>query len=141
MYLKNTLSATLLTIALATTVHAETWRMYTYVPNGNLPAGAGVSRIADRITKETNGALTIQFNWGGSLPIKATDITQAVGDDVVQIASDGFYAGHVPLASVLRMPMLLGSTADYHKAWPVCRTTPTHSALLAGNCCACSQCP
>ena len=97
----------------------QTWRLYTYVPNANLQVGKGLARMAQRITQETDGAINVQVNWGGSLPIKATDITQAVGDDIVQMAGDGFYAQTVPLASLLRMPLLVTTTAEYNQAWPL----------------------
>lgn len=97
----------------------EVWRMYTYATNANVAAGAGAQRIADRITAESGGKIRVQHFFGGSLPIKATDIAQAVSDDVVQIATDGFYAGAIPYGSFLRLPMLVQSADDYEKAFPV----------------------
>ena len=61
---------------------------------------------------------------GGSRPkraltIKATDITTAVGDNVIQIGDDGFQQGNVPITGILRLPMLITSTAEFEKALAV----------------------
>ncbi len=86
---------------------AETWQMYTYIPNTDSPVGAGLRRIVDRVKAETAGELTIQLHLGGSLPIKVTDIGEAVGANIVQIGADSFVSGHVPIAGVARLPMLV----------------------------------
>jgi len=85
----------------------QTWKLYTYVPNTNFAAGEGLQRMADRVAEATNGELKVEVHLGGSLPIKATDITQAVGDNIIQMASDGFFAGHVPIAQIMRLPFLV----------------------------------
>ncbi len=86
---------------------ADSWIGYTFIPNTNFAAGEGMMRMAERIAEETDGELSLTMNLGGSLPIKATNITQAVADGVVQFGSTGFFAGDVPLASIMRMPMLI----------------------------------
>lgn len=99
----------------------EDWKFYTYVPNTRLATGAGVERMVNRINAETGGAVKVTLHMGGSLPIKATDNVQAVGDNVVQMGADGFFAGHVPIASIMRMPLMIQSAAEYERAMRIAR--------------------
>lgn len=96
--------------------HAETWKTYTYTPNDKIAAGAGLKKIASRIEEETGGALELQIHLGGSLPISVTDMTQAVGDGVVQFGDDVFFLGHVDIGGILRLPMLLTTPEEYETA-------------------------
>ncbi len=52
-------------------------------------------RLIDTVKQQTNGELLINLHLGGSLPIKATNITAAVADNVVQIGDDGFATGTI----------------------------------------------
>jgi TRAP-type C4-dicarboxylate transport system substrate-binding protein len=101
----------------AGTAHAgEVWKGYHYSPTTTTPNFAGFARIAEAVEKETNGELKIQAHTGGSLPIDTTNMTQAVGDGLVQIAGDGFYLGIVTIGGILRLPLLLTTEEEYAKA-------------------------
>lgn len=58
----------------------------------------------------------MRVHLGGSLQIQATNITAAVSDNVIQIADDSLILGSVPIAGVLRLPMLIRNMAEYAKA-------------------------
>jgi TRAP-type C4-dicarboxylate transport system substrate-binding protein len=93
-----------------------TWKGYTYNSSIVNAGAAGMVKIGKEVEKETNGDLKIQVHLGGSLPIKATNITQAVADGVIQFAADGFFLGNITIGGVLRLPMLLTNIDDYMKA-------------------------
>ena len=100
---------------------ATVWECYVYNPVATLPSVQAVVRLIDRVKQETNGELEINLHLGGSLPIKATDITAAVGDNVVQLGDDGFATGTIPITAILRLPMLLQSDQDLAKAMAILR--------------------
>ena len=77
------------------------------------------AEIVERVAKETNGGFQIKYHLGGSLTIKVTDITTAVGDDVIQIGDDGFQQGNVPITGILRLPMLITNAQEFEKALAV----------------------
>ncbi|MCA0240002.1 MAG: TRAP transporter substrate-binding protein DctP [Proteobacteria bacterium] len=96
---------------------AEHWRAYTYNAVATATAVKGLNALFEAIQKETNGELTLRLNLGGTLPITATNITQAVADNVVQLGDDAFFVGSVPLGGAVRLPMLLPQRAQFEKAW------------------------
>jgi len=100
---------------------ATTWEAYVYNPVATVPSVQSIVRLIDRVKKETNGDLEINLHLGGSLPIKATDITSAVGDSVVQFGDDGFATGTVPITGIIRLPLLLQSYDDLAKAMAILR--------------------
>ena len=93
-----------------------TWIVYTYVPAATLAPARVMNEIVERVAKETNGQLQLKYHLGGALTIKGTDITTAVGDNVIQIGDDGMQQGNVPITGILRLPMLITSTAELDKA-------------------------
>jgi TRAP-type transport system periplasmic protein len=95
---------------------AEKWDLYVYNPVATVAPVKGLNTAIEQIEKATNGELSIRMHLGGSLPINTTTITQAVSDDVVQMGDDGYFLGNVPIGGVLRLPMLLRTSADYEKA-------------------------
>ena len=95
---------------------AEQWNLYIYNPVATVAAVRGLNKMIEGIEKETGGALTIRLHLGGSLPINTTNITQAVSDGVVQMGDDGYFLGNVPIAGVLRLPLLIRSKEEYRKA-------------------------
>jgi TRAP-type C4-dicarboxylate transport system substrate-binding protein len=102
--------------------HAATvWECYVYNPVATLPSVQSIVRLIDSVKKQTNGELEINLHLGGSLPIKATDITAAVGDNVVQLGDDGFATGTIPITAILRLPMLLQNRQDLDKAMAILR--------------------
>jgi TRAP-type C4-dicarboxylate transport system substrate-binding protein len=90
--------------------------LYVYNAVSTVAAVKGLNKVIDEVEKTTSGDLSIRLHLGGSLPINTTTITQAVGDDVVQMGDDGYFLGNVPIGGVLRLPMLIRSRAEYDKA-------------------------
>ena len=114
-----------LTLSLAghTSSHAQatTWNAYTFGPSEALANVQGLKRIITAIEQDTNGEVKIKLNLAGSLPIQSSDITQATGEGTVQFGDDGFFLGAVPIAGVLRLPMLISSRAEFDKAEEIMR--------------------
>jgi TRAP-type transport system periplasmic protein len=98
---------------------ATTWQAYTYNPVGTVAAVVGFKRLIDGIEKASNGAYAINLHLGGSLPIAGNNITQAVSQNVIQLADDGFATGNIPIVGVLRLPMLLLSLDEMLKAMAI----------------------
>src|SRR3546814_2741478 len=84
----------------------ERWRAYTYNAVSTVTAAKGLKAMLDAIQKETDGELSIRLNLGGTIPISATNITQAVADNIVQMGDDAFFLGSVPVGGVVRLPLL-----------------------------------
>lgn len=103
--------------ALALAAQAEDWTGYTYSSVSTTAAVKGMNRIAERVATDTDGALTITVHLGKTLQIASSDITQAVGDGVVDFAADYFFSGNVPIARVLNLPMLIENDAEWNKAY------------------------
>ncbi len=108
-------------VAAPTVLHAQTttWIVYTYVPAATLAPAKVFQEIVERVAKETNGGLQLKYHLGGSLTIKGTDITTAVGDNVIQIGDDGMQQGNVPITGILRLPMLITNRQEFDKALAV----------------------
>jgi TRAP-type transport system periplasmic protein len=51
----------------------------------------------------------------GTLQISPSDITRAVGENIVQIGDDLFNSGNIPVAGIARLPMLVQSYDDFTK--------------------------
>lgn len=100
---------------------ATIWQAYTYNPVGTVASVVGFKRLIDNFEKASNGGITVNLHLGGSLPIAGNNITQAVSENVVQLADDGFATGNIPMTAVLRLPMLLLSVSDMLKAMAVLR--------------------
>jgi TRAP-type transport system periplasmic protein len=96
-----------------------TWTAYTFGPSETLGSVKALRQIIDTIEKETNGELKMQLHLGGSLPIKSTNITQAMGEGITQFGDDGFFLGNVPIAGIMRLPMLLSNKEEFNKAQKV----------------------
>jgi TRAP-type C4-dicarboxylate transport system substrate-binding protein len=110
------LTATAAMAAAAPSHAAEKWNLYVYNAVSTVAAVKGLTRVTEEIEKETGGALSVRLHLGGSLPINTTTITPAVSDDVVQMGDDGYFLGNVPVGGVLRLPMLIQTLDEYHKA-------------------------
>ncbi|WP_425072123.1 TRAP transporter substrate-binding protein DctP [Sagittula sp. S175] len=125
----KTLSAAALIAASATLAHAEEWTAYTYSSVSTTAAVKGMQRIVNRAATEAD--LTIDLHLGKTLQIASADITQAVGDGVVDMAADFFFSGSVPLARVLNLPMLIENDAQWAKAYAAME--PTLVEAFAGQ--------
>lgn len=97
------------------------WTAYTYTPAMTIAPARGMARIAETMEKETNGALKINLHIGGGLPIGATDISNALSDNVVQLGDDGFFQGNLPVTGILRLPMLIVTPEEFDKAKEIMR--------------------
>ena len=98
------------------TAAAEEWNFYMHQSAPNFPTSRGAQRFAEEIEKATNGELKIRLHLAGTLQINASNITQAVGENVVQIADDLFNSGNIVVAGVPRLPMLIQTYDDFTKA-------------------------
>ena len=100
---------------------ATTWDCYVYNPLAKLPSVEAVNRLIEAVKDKTHGELVINMHLGGSLPIKADNITAAVADNVIQFGDDGFATGTIPITGVLRLPLLLQSPEELAKAMDIVR--------------------
>ena len=114
-------AATVPVLARFRVARADDYIAYTYLPAETLHGAAGLMDLFDEIRSATDGDVDITLNLGGSLPISATDITQAVGEGVVSVAGDGFFSGAVPAGGLLRLPMLLTTPGHYDAALAIVR--------------------
>ena len=104
-------------MACTVAAHATSWTGYTYSSVSTTAAVKGMNRISERIAAETDGDLEIKIHLGKTLQIKSADITQAVGDGIVDFAADYFFSGNVPIARVLNLPMLIDNDQEWQKAY------------------------
>jgi TRAP-type transport system periplasmic protein len=95
---------------------AEEWNFYMHQSAPNFATSRGAQRFTEEIDKATNGELKVHLHLAGTLQINASNITQAVGENVVQIGDDLFNSGNVPVAGIPRLPMLIQSYDDFAKA-------------------------
>ena len=105
-----------LTLSIAPT-YAQKWDFYTFMPS---PV-ASTNRLAvmlEDINKATDGQLSVRMHMGGSLQINTSNITQAVSDNVVQMAEDSFFTGNIPISGLLRLPLLISTYDEFLKVSP-----------------------
>lgn len=95
---------------------AEQWNFYMHQSAPNFATSRGAKQFTEEIEKATNGELKVRLHLSGTLQISATNITQAVGENVVQIGDDLFNSGNIPVAGIPRLPMLVQSYEDFAKA-------------------------
>ncbi len=96
---------------------ATEWTGYTYSSVSTTAAVKGMNRIAEQVAEATGGDLEITIHLGKTLQIASSDITQAVGDGIVDFAADFFFSGNVPIARVLNLPMLIENDEEWAKAY------------------------
>lgn len=102
---------------------ADDWTGYTYSAVSTTAAVKGMNKIAERVEEQTGGELSITVHLGKTLQISSEDITQAVGDGVVDFAADFFFSGNVPIARVLNLPMLIENEEEWTKAYAAMEPT------------------
>ena len=95
---------------------AEQWNFYMHQSAPNFATSRGAKLFTEEIEKETNGELKVRLHLSGTLQINASNITQAVGENVVQLGDDLFNSGNIPVAGIPRLPMLVQSYDDFAKA-------------------------
>jgi TRAP-type C4-dicarboxylate transport system substrate-binding protein len=121
MEFKKKLLVGIATTMIGFSASAATWTVYTFGPAETLGNVQGLKRILEDVEKSTDGEMKFRLRLAGSLPIQATNITQAVGNGTVLFADDGFHLGNVKIAGVLRLPMLLRTVQDYQTAFNIMR--------------------
>jgi TRAP-type transport system periplasmic protein len=112
-------SAALLVLLLAAGAPAraaEQWNFYMHQSAPNFATSRGAKLFTEEIEKATGGELKIRLHLAGTLQINPSNITQAVGENVVQIADDLFNSGNIQVAGIPRLPMLIQSYEDFAKA-------------------------
>jgi len=120
--IKILLAMLIMALSSFTSASAQNWNLYTYISTASIAPGKAMQTLADRVKQQTDGALMLRVHLGGSLPIKATNITQAVSQGgTIQIADDGFPYGNVPIAGILNLPMLLPTETQFEAAVKVMR--------------------
>lgn len=92
---------------------ADDWTCYTYNPQETI--FKGLEEIGKRIGEITGGRVTVTCHAAGSLGISAADITGAVSDGVVTLASNAFITGSVPLVGMFSLPGLFATEEELHK--------------------------
>ena len=95
---------------------AEQWNFYMHQSAPNFATSRGAKLFTEQVEKTTGGELKIRLHLAGTLQINASNITQAVGENVVQIGDDLFNSGNVAIAGIPRLPMLIQSYEDFAKA-------------------------
>jgi TRAP-type transport system periplasmic protein len=95
---------------------AEQWNFYMHQSAPNFATSRGAKLFTEEIEKATGGELKVRLHLAGTLQINASNITQAVGEDIVQMGDDLFNSGNIPVAGILRLPMLIQSYEDFAKA-------------------------
>ncbi|PWR01398.1 ABC transporter substrate-binding protein [Meridianimarinicoccus roseus] len=119
----KTLGTAALIVASTAVAHADDWTAYTYSSVSTTSAVKGMNRIVERVAAETEGDLTIDLHLGKTLQIASADITQAVGDGIIDMAADYFFSGSVPIARVLNLPMLIENDEEWNKAYAAMEPT------------------
>jgi TRAP-type transport system periplasmic protein len=100
----------------ATAQTGQQWNFYMHQSAPNFATSRGAKRFTEELEKATAGAIKARLHLAGTLQINASNISQAVGENVVQIGDDLFNSGAVPVAGIPRLPMLIQSYEDFAKA-------------------------
>ena len=95
---------------------AVEWNFYMHQSAPNFATSRGAKLFTEQIEKATNGELKVRLHLAGTLQINASNITQAVGENIVQIGDDLFNSGNIQVAGIPRLPMLIQSYEDFAKA-------------------------
>lgn len=95
---------------------AEQWDFYMHQSAPNFATSRGAKLLTEEIDKATGGAFKVRLHLSGTLQINASNITQAVGENVVQLGDDLFNSGNITVAGIPRLPMLIQSYDDFTKA-------------------------
>lgn len=107
-------SATML-VGLSSTAHAETWRYAIEVSQGDVQ-DLYAQEFKKRIEEKTNGEVTVQIFYGGTLGTSA-DTTELLSSGALQFAnaSVGHLGASVPTIQLLSIPFLLSDNYEVTK--------------------------
>lgn len=114
-------------------VAAENWNFYMHQSAPNFATSRGAKLLTEEIEKATGGELKVRLHLSGTLQISPSNITQAVGENIVQMGDDLFNSGNIPVAGIPRLPMLVQSYADFAKASEVLRPYIERSFAQKGS--------
>jgi TRAP-type transport system periplasmic protein len=95
---------------------AEQWNFYMHQSAPNFATSRGAKLFTEEIEKATGGELKVRLHLAGTLQINASNLTQAVGENIVQAGDDLFNSGNIAVAGIPRLPMLIQSYDDFAKA-------------------------
>jgi TRAP-type C4-dicarboxylate transport system substrate-binding protein len=95
---------------------AEQWNFYMHQSAPNFATSRGAKMFTEEIEKASGGELKVRLHLSGTLQISPSNITQAVGENIVQIGDDLFNSGNIAVAGIPRLPMLIQSYEDFAKA-------------------------
>jgi len=112
---------------------AQEWNFYMHQSAPNFATSRGARQFTEEIEKATDGALKVRLHLAGTLQINASNVTQAVGGNVVQIGDDLFNSGNIPVAGIPRLPMLIQSYDDFAKADAVLKPYVEKAYLEKGS--------
>ena len=80
---------------------AQEWNFYMHQSAPNFATSRGAKLFTEEIEKATGGELKVRLHLAGTLQINASNITQAVGENVVQIGDDLFNSGNIAVATLI----------------------------------------
>lgn len=90
--------------------------MYTGQTSPQFVTTRGTMLFAQKVEELTKGEVTVRVRLGGSLSIPASNMTQAVSENAVQLGEDVFFSGSVPIAGIIRLPGLIINNDQLVKA-------------------------
>lgn len=103
-------------VAGAASVEAtESWTGYTYLASDTSIGAKNLIELGKEFSEKSSGKIQVDINLAGSLGIKAADITQAVGQGIVQLAADGFFLGSIEEGGILRLPMMFSTIEEFNE--------------------------
>lgn len=95
------------------------WKGYTFMSTSNHPDYQHLEKMANEFARLSDGRIQTKVNVGGSLPIPATAITQAVGEGTLTFAHDGFFTGSIPIGALPTLPLLTPTHQDFLKTMEI----------------------
>ncbi len=99
----------------ATARAEQVLNFYIHQSAPQLASSRAAVRLADGITKATNGEIKVRVHLAGTLQINTSMMTDAVSSNVVQMGDDVFYSGNIPVGAVYFLPLLINTYDDYAK--------------------------
>lgn len=102
--------------SLAVPAFADNWNLYNHQSAPQFATSVGARELAQKITEATGGKVKVRLHLASTLQIPTSDITSAVADNIVQMGDDLFFAGNVPIGSILKLPFLVHSYEEFDKA-------------------------
>jgi TRAP-type transport system periplasmic protein len=115
------LAAAVAFLGQAMSANAEQWMYYHHQSAPQFTTSVGAQRLAETITSETGGDVSVRLNLAGTLQIAVSDISTAVAQGVVQMGDDLAFSGNVPVGALVRLPMLVHSYEEFETTSEIIR--------------------